>query len=1460
MKSFNIHLGFLRPLLCLLLCLVAIPFLGIAQFDRDEIQVVLEEWKGPIHFFDGDNDGDLDLLQIARSANGNILYFENIDGLGKFGVPIHSGDTCWWNYPSIKSNTYSIADMDADGFEDVVPHNRIFQPQPYFRNLGNGRFIHPLAARDINREVSHYRFDIGKMTPEGAKDIFIYDFVEQVLYINHNQGVDTGFVLQEVSNFQIDIDEDKRFLNFKVVDLNLDGSDDLLFFYYNKNVADRHLVLLPFLNEAGLFSALSPFIVDSTASSSSNVGSREIHFVDVNSDGYPDLTIGLDGCFLINETKCQDDLLLVLKNEGGTGIFTEIGRVRRALSSQVADVNLDGKVEIIASIGGLLSNFNGYKAFTIQNDSFETVTILDTNGVSSLKVIVDLNVDSYPDLVVDFQGNNSSGTLSYYKNLGNRTIGFGNIEMIGPVQNSYSNLRITHNKKLLDWDADGDLDLLLYGSGVLVLRNVDGLGHFAPPELLWFNSEQNLIPDFATGNISNDHRLDFFGAYDLPYTDDPNDYHQGVLGISDSITGAYTTIILEEIEVAFIPFLGIDDFDQDKDQDLLIAQSDGGLAIAWNQLSETGNFDVEQNILPSPPLDSLFVSMYYEDINGDGYKDFVGQFNSGRFYWTHHLDGKGTFEEWQTLPGNPYIPGSLGTLLLEDFDGDGDLDALFSNYALCLYDEKSNSFQELIPLNTAPEIWPAFPYDINGDGASDLLTKRGVSLSSPQTGYLTNPYLPTADGNFPDEVFSIYPRIGDIDNDGTLEVLFGYGNIYAFGYGNIYAYNLDFLPASSVQGHIRRDTSLSCTYKETQLPLSNWLVSIENDSFPQIANTNGRGFYGALLNDTLDYRIKPIPPSAYWEICPSDTLLEAPLLNGVDTINFVAEAVVDCAILDVDLTSTKIRQCFNSTVFIKYTNIGTERLPDARIVLSFDRRFTPINSTLPWEIATDTTLTFSLNDVEIGASDQIAVEFMPDCQGMELGEIVCFSTAVTPDSLCQDPYLEWDGANLEASSFCNGDSLAFVITNTGQGEMQVPQPIEVDIINDDIVIFLIDETQLRPGQSDTLQLPVIEQTTRLHLDQPRGHPLPEPINLLAESCATNTEGNFAGLLTLPNEQGNPFVNTLYKEVKGPFGSNIKTAIPQGLGESHLIEKDWRIDYTIEFQNTGTDAARNVYLRDTLSPFLDLSTFKFKGASHPVNVQLLPNRELHFIFSNINLPDSTTNEPGSHGFVTFSIVPNENTLPLSLIKNRAGIYFDFNEPVITDYVYHTIRKPQVISTIKQDVCIGGIFNDVPILADTVLQELHVFPEQDSIIWHYVSAKPNYTTDTTILLQTPTEYNGVYIIGDTTLTFHLQSEYGCDSLARVAFDLITSVQELPSDGSIRVYPIPTFNEVHISWDKNRHLVEQIDLVSFNGKKLFSKVISPFEESESSINIKDHPPGLYWLVIQTRDQTMHLKITKS
>jgi uncharacterized repeat protein (TIGR01451 family) len=138
--------------------------------------------------------------------------------------------------------------------------------------------------------------------------------------------------------------------------------------------------------------------------------------------------------------------------------------------------------------------------------------------------------------------------------------------------------------------------------------------------------------------------------------------------------------------------------------------------------------------------------------------------------------------------------------------------------------------------------------------------------------------------------------------------------------------------------------------------------------------------------------------------------------------------------------------------------------------------------------------------------------------------------------------------------------------------------------------------------------------------------------------------------------------------------------PIGVGPNGEIAANVTdLNYLIRFQNTGNGPAVNIVVKDTLSPNVDVTTFEMLGSSHNYNIEILPGNILKWKLNNIMLPDSNSNEPASHGYIQYRIKRTNNNTPGTQIKNTAYIYFDFNEPVVTNTAINTIETITNISS-------------------------------------------------------------------------------------------------------------------------------------------------------------------------------------
>jgi len=253
----------------------------------------------------------------------------------------------------------------------------------------------------------------------------------------------------------------------------------------------------------------------------------------------------------------------------------------------------------------------------------------------------------------------------------------------------------------------------------------------------------------------------------------------------------------------------------------------------------------------------------------------------------------------------------------------------------------------------------------------------------------------------------------------------------------------------------------------------------------------------------------------------------------------------------------------------------------------------------------------------------------------------------------------------------------------------------------DSVVWLIDS--LRSSETATMHLSVRTLPTT---------PLNSTISFHAKAQLENDA-------YLPNN----FFGTR-STVQGSYDPNDKRVFPEELPVQELDST--RLQYVIRFQNTGNLPADFVVIRDTLPFNLDISTIEVISASHSYTWKLFDKGVLEVRFDSIFLPDSLSNESGSHGFVVFTAKPKDNLMVGNMIVNRAGIYFDFNAPVITDYAKTKITTlSSIVEAGKKDWLEFGlrpnpvsrhssVIVDLPLLEPTLAATINLYNMQGKLL--------------------------------------------------------------------------------------------------------------------------------------------------
>jgi uncharacterized repeat protein (TIGR01451 family) len=217
-------------------------------------------------------------------------------------------------------------------------------------------------------------------------------------------------------------------------------------------------------------------------------------------------------------------------------------------------------------------------------------------------------------------------------------------------------------------------------------------------------------------------------------------------------------------------------------------------------------------------------------------------------------------------------------------------------------------------------------------------------------------------------------------------------------------------------------------------------------------------------------------------------------------------------------------------------------------------------------------------------------------------------------------------------------------------------------------------------------------------------------------------------------------------VVGSYDPNDKLVHPAGGYSPEMMADSIALDYTIRFQNTGTFYAEKVSILDTLDASLDLNSFVMGVSSHPCEVFLRNTNVLEFLFEDILLPDSTTDFEGSKGYCTYSINPKQD-IPLNTeIKNTAYIYFDFNQPIVTNTTYTFYGIPLATQQPTQTVQLSISPNPSNSFAKINWQALDISQTSELVLFDMTGSKIWISTiDTSqgeLTIDTKALPNGIY----------------------------------------------------------------------------------------------------------------------
>lgn len=553
----------------------------------------------------------------------------------------------------------------------------------------------------------------------------------------------------------------------------------------------------------------------------------------------------------------------------------------------------------------------------------------------------------------------------------------------------------------------------------------------------------------------------------------------------------------------------------------------------------------------------------------------------------------------------------------------------------------------------------------------------------------------------------------DIDNSGKIyatgmfrdtlkfDPASGFANIPSAGVDDIFLCGFAY---KGVTGYVYNDINQNCTKQNNEPGLAVRRGVLNPGNLIIETDINGRWYIDSLPVGTYSI-VFDIQPN--WLATCSNTInFSVPGSNNyIVAPDFGLKSTNPCSQPDVSITAPILRRCFsNQKIYVQACNLATATgaLNNASVDVVLDTALVVDNASMTYTAMGNNTYRFALGTLNPAQCVNFNLSTTVKCSTL-LGRTLCMDAFLSPvDSCALDtvttPALPlgttpactsaWDHSSLSVTGHCQNDSVYFVITNTGSpvnGNMQCAAPVRVYV--DGVLVYTYTIT-LTGGQSITYAYPGNGQTWILQADQHPQHPGNSHPNAHVEACGNLTNWTSNLVNNFPLNDADPIVDTYCGLVTGSYDPNDKTGYPLGTGVPHDILPNQQLQYVIRFQNTGTDTALTVVIRDTLDIDLNIFSVVPGTSSHNYTFRIYGPGVLEWIFNNIMLPDSNSNEPLSHGFVTFRVDQKNNLPNGTTILNEADIYFDFNTPVITNQTLHTINDqlntPSIVTGIRDKV--------------------------------------------------------------------------------------------------------------------------------------------------------------------------------
>ncbi|MCB0531737.1 MAG: DUF11 domain-containing protein [Saprospiraceae bacterium] len=465
-----------------------------------------------------------------------------------------------------------------------------------------------------------------------------------------------------------------------------------------------------------------------------------------------------------------------------------------------------------------------------------------------------------------------------------------------------------------------------------------------------------------------------------------------------------------------------------------------------------------------------------------------------------------------------------------------------------------------------------------------------------------------------------------------------------------------------VQAAVRIDNDGNCLPDASDTPVAAVQVKLSGSAQMTTRPTDSTGVSRFSYLQTGSFSLElPQFPNQNWAVCQEPLVVTPGGMPDTVLATLLLTPLNNCPELRVSLgLPGQFRGCLVTSDIAVFTqNTGTTGAENVRVAVVLPPELDLKSAIPPVAAQSGDSLFFDLGNVAPFQTAVVRMKVSTNCDAFLLNQTLCVEAAASMGNACPTTLPSF--SEIKLATECTGDSVRFILKNIGDAPTQNQH--QYGIYQNETPIKTANFS-LNAQESLTVSLPADGATYRMEATKFDDGSLTATA---IENCGALTPGLINAFW---QDKGSLNADFSCRQVIGSFDPNQKTAIPTGAGPDHLLDANRPLEYTIDFQNTGTDTAFRVLLRDVLPPTLDINSFRPGYASHDYTWEMRDNT-LEVLFFPIALPHAGINEPASHGFFSFSIDQLPDLPAGTQLENTASIIFDFNPPIVTNTVVHRI---------------------------------------------------------------------------------------------------------------------------------------------------------------------------------------------